>query len=69
VDVKTICYRQLIQAMGWRVRPWDGMDGVGAHLGRLTGGCTFGWFKKEDGERKRERAYLIPVAITVRKRA
>ena len=68
VDVKAICYRQLIQAMGWRTRAWDGRDGVGAHLGRLTGGRTFAWFMV-DGERKRQRAYAIPVAITVRKRA
>jgi hypothetical protein len=68
VDVKAICYRQLIEAMDWRARPWDGKDGVGVHLGRLTGGRTFAWFTV-DGERRRQRAYLIPVAITVRKRA
>jgi hypothetical protein len=67
-DVKTISYPQLIKAMGWRARPWDGKDGVGVHLGRLTGGLTFGWFMV-DGERKRQRAYHIPLAITVRKRA
>jgi hypothetical protein len=68
VDVKGICYPQLLKAMGWRARPWDGRDGVGHHLGRLTGGRTFGWFEV-DGERKRQRGYHIPVAITVRKRA
>ena len=67
VDVKRICYRQLIEAMGWRAQPWDGRDGVGAHLGRLTGGRTFAWFLL-DGERKRQRAYTIPVAITARAR-
>jgi hypothetical protein len=68
VDVKAICYHQLVEAMNWRARPWDGKDGVGVHLGRLTGGRTFAWFMV-DGERKRQRAYTVPVAITVRKRA
>jgi hypothetical protein len=67
-DVKAISYPHLVKAMGWRARPWDGKDGVGVHLGRLTGGRTFAWFEI-DGERKRQRAYQIPVAITVRKRA
>lgn len=68
VDVKAICCPQLIEARGWRAQPWDGKDGVGAHLGRLTGGRTFALFMV-DGERKRQRAYKIPLAITVRKRA
>jgi hypothetical protein len=68
VDVKAISYPQLVKAMDWRARPWDGPDGVGVHLGRLTGGRTFAWFMV-DGERRRQRAYAIPVAITVRKRA
>jgi hypothetical protein len=68
VDVKAICYPRLAEAMDWRAQAWDGRDGVGVHLGRLTGGRTFAWFMV-DGERKRQRAYSIPVAITVRKRA
>jgi hypothetical protein len=63
-DVKTISYPHLTKAMGWRARPWDGTDGVGAHLGRLSGRRTFAWFTV-DGERKRQRAYLIPLAIAV----
>jgi hypothetical protein len=63
-DVKTISYPQLVQAMGWRPQAWDGRGGVGVHLGRLTGGRTFAWFTV-DGDRKRQRAYLIPMAITV----
>jgi hypothetical protein len=66
-DVKAISYPRLVRAMDWRARPWDGQDGVGAHLGRLTGGRTFAWFEV-DGQRKRQRAYTIPVAITVRAR-
>lgn len=65
VDVKRICYPQLLNAIGWRAQPWDGKNGVGAHLGRLTGGRTFAWFDI-DGERKRQRAYRVPIAITVR---
>jgi hypothetical protein len=68
VDVKAICYRQFVETMDWRAQPWDGPGGVGVHLGRLTGGRTFAWFNI-DGERRRQRAYAIPVAITVRKRA
>ena len=64
VDVKAITYAQLVEAMGWRAQAWDGREGVGVHLGRLTGGRTFAWFTV-DGERKRQRAYLIPLAITV----
>jgi hypothetical protein len=67
-DVKAISYPQLVEAMDWRAQGWDGKDGVGVHLGRLTGGRTFAWFTV-DGERKRQRAYAIPLAITVRKRA
>jgi hypothetical protein len=64
VDVKTICYPRLVEAMGWHAHPWDGRDGIGAHLGRLTGGRTFAWFEI-GGERKRQRAYQIPLAIMV----
>jgi hypothetical protein len=67
-DVKAITYPQLVKAMGWRPQAWDGRDGVGVHLGRLTGGRTFAWFEVS-GERKRQRAYLIPTTIMVRKRA
>jgi hypothetical protein len=67
VDVEKISYPQLVKAAGWRAQPWDGKNGVGAHFGRLTR-RTFGWFEV-DSERKRQRAYAIPVAITVRKRA
>jgi hypothetical protein len=68
VDVKAISYPQLDKALGWRARAWDGPDGIGVHLGRLTGGRTFAWFEV-DGESKRQRAYLIPPAIMVRKPA
>jgi hypothetical protein len=66
-DVKAISYPQLVEAFGWRAQAWDGRDGVGVHLGRLTGGRTFAWFEV-DGERRRQRAYTIPIAITVRTR-
>jgi hypothetical protein len=68
IDVKAICYPQLLDAMNWRPQPWDGTDGVGKHFARLTGGRTFGRWP-ENGKRKRQRAYGIPVAIEVRKRA
>jgi hypothetical protein len=67
-DVKAITYPHLVKTMNWRARPWDGRDGVGAHLGRVTGGRTFAWFTV-DGECRRQRAYRVPVAITVGKRA
>jgi hypothetical protein len=67
VDVEKISYPQLVKSAGWRAQPWDGKNGVGAHFSRLTR-RTFGWFEV-DSERKLQRAYAIPVAITVRKRA
>ena len=52
--------------LSWRWRrsaTWDGKDGVGSRIGRLTGGRTFFWFMI-DGQRKRRRAYAIPITIT-----
>jgi hypothetical protein len=66
--VKSNAYPRLVEAMGWRTRAWDGTGGVGHHLGQLTGGRGHAWFEVAS-ERKRLRAYHVPIAITVRKRA
>jgi hypothetical protein len=68
--IKATAYPQLVEAKGWQAQPWDGRNGVGVHLGRLTGGRTFGWLEV-DGERKRARGYSIPlvIALDARRRA
>ena len=70
-EVEAICYPQLLEARGWRGRPWGGRHGVGKFLTDMTGGKRqYRTWEDEDGKPQRLRAYWIPPATAAaRKRA
>jgi hypothetical protein len=71
-DVEFIAYPALLREKGWRAQPWDGRQGMGKHLTRLTGGRKQTTY--DSGEKRRVRVYVIPfvgnvVALAKRREA
>lgn len=68
-DVECIGYPEMLEQKNWGGQPWVGRHGVGKCLTRLTGGKKrYDYWRDENGYTDRFRTYLIPIAVTTRKR-